>query len=113
MYVHAKRWRRILDRPIVDLTRQFDALIAPSAPDRAPRADLDLEIGRLGDPRLQIVATAFGLPAIGLPIGIGSDGLPSSFQLIGQRGQDAKLLDIAHWYELEFGLLTETPLQEL
>lgn len=36
-----------------------------------------------------------GNPAIVLPAGLHSDGLPISFQLVGRRGEDARLLRIA------------------
>jgi amidase len=36
-----------------------------------------------------------GHPAIALPAGTGTDGLPRSIQLVGQRGRTERLLDIA------------------
>jgi len=36
-----------------------------------------------------------GNPAIALPVGLHSDGLPISLQLVGRRGEDARLLRIA------------------
>ena len=40
-----------------------------------------------------------GNPAIALPAGLHSDGLPVSLQLVGRRGADAELLRIAAIYE--------------
>lgn len=40
-----------------------------------------------------------GNPAISLPAGIHSDGLPVSIQIVGRRGEDARLLRIAALYE--------------
>ena len=37
-----------------------------------------------------------GHPAISLPAGLGSDGLPAGLQLIGARGGDRHLLQVAH-----------------
>ena len=36
-----------------------------------------------------------GQPAIALPAGIGSDGLPLSVQLVGRRGAEALLYSLA------------------
>ncbi len=40
-----------------------------------------------------------GNPAIALPVGLHSDGLPVSLQLVGRRGEDQKLLRIAALFE--------------
>ncbi len=40
-----------------------------------------------------------GNPAIVIPVGLHSDGLPVSLQLVGRRGADAQLLRLAAWYE--------------
>lgn len=50
---------------------------------------------------MQVVIPAglIGLPVVNLPIGFGAAGLPAGLQLIGGRGQDAKLLGMANdWY---------------
>jgi aspartyl-tRNA(Asn)/glutamyl-tRNA(Gln) amidotransferase subunit A len=94
VYVHAKRWRRVLEGPITALTGQFDCLMAPVSPKRAPRVDRHATEG-LGDASFLPLSSAFGLPALSLPTGLGPDGLPSAIQLIGQRGQDRKLLAVA------------------
>lgn len=50
---------------------------------------------------MQVVIPAglIGLPVVNLPIGFGSAGLPAGLQLIGGRGEDAKLLGMAQdWY---------------
>ena len=46
-----------------------------------------------------IPAALIGLPAINAPIGFGSNGFPMGGQVIGKRGGDAKLLQIAQlWH---------------
>jgi aspartyl-tRNA(Asn)/glutamyl-tRNA(Gln) amidotransferase subunit A len=40
-----------------------------------------------------------GHPAMTLPCGFGSDGLPVAIQLIGRRGEDARLIKVAALYE--------------
>ena len=40
-----------------------------------------------------------GLPAISLPCGFSSDGLPIGLQIVGKAFDEAGILDIAHAYE--------------
>jgi aspartyl-tRNA(Asn)/glutamyl-tRNA(Gln) amidotransferase subunit A len=40
-----------------------------------------------------------GNPAVTLPAGLHSDGLPVAIQLVGRRGEDAKLLRVAALFE--------------
>ena len=52
---------------------------------------------------MQVVvpASLIGLPVVNVPIGFGDNGLPAGLQLIGPRGSDAKLLQLAvAWHEV-------------
>ena len=40
-----------------------------------------------------------GLPAISVPVGLGRDGLPVGLELLGRRGEDPRLLQIATFLE--------------
>ena len=42
-----------------------------------------------------------GVPAITVPAGLSSNGLPIGLQFIGQNFKDETLLNIAHWFERE------------
>jgi len=51
---------------------------------------------------MQVVVPAglLGLPVVNVPIGFGENGLPAGLQLIGPRGSDTQLLQLAHhWHE--------------
>ena len=51
---------------------------------------------------MQVVIPAglLGLPVVNIPIGFGEGGLPAGLQLIGPRGGDARLLQLAQcWHE--------------
>lgn len=43
--------------------------------------------------------TALGLPAVTIPVGLTPEGLPVGLQLVGQRGEDARLLAAARLVE--------------
>lgn len=45
-----------------------------------------------------VPASLAGLPAISVPVGFGDNGLPMGMQLIGRKGADRALLEIAQCY---------------
>lgn len=71
----------------------FDAILTLPALGEAP------PIATTGDPRCCTRWTLFGAPALTLPAGLGSRGLPLGIQLVGQIGEDLKLLHTARWCE--------------
>lgn len=72
--------------------RDYDAIIAPSAPGEAP----PIESGT-GDPVFCTVWTLCGLPALSLPMLSGGAGLPVGVQLITGSEQDDRLFRTARW----------------
>jgi amidase len=50
-----------------------------------------------------VPASLAGLPALGMPAGLGETGLPGGLQLIGPHGSDAKILAMAETYESVIG----------
>lgn len=77
---------------------EVDALASPTAPMTAlPLAAPDAAFDRAR--RFTIPFSFAGLPAISVPCGFDRDGLPIGLQLVGDRLQEAKLLQIAAAYE--------------
>jgi Asp-tRNA(Asn)/Glu-tRNA(Gln) amidotransferase A subunit family amidase len=68
----------------------YDALLTLAAPGEAP-----LGLSSTGDAVFSVIWTLMGVPAITLPMLVGENGLPIGIQLIGAKGEDAKLLAIA------------------
>ncbi len=94
-------------RRAAKLFERYDALVLPSAQVWPFPVDLEYptEIaGRAMDTyhrwmEVVIPASLIGLPAVSLPIGFGDNGLPMGMQLIGPRGGDGPLLQIAEaWH---------------
>ena len=48
---------------------------------------------------VMISASLLGLPVVNIPVGFGDNGLPMGVQLIGPRGSDGRLLQVAEaWH---------------
>jgi Asp-tRNA(Asn)/Glu-tRNA(Gln) amidotransferase A subunit family amidase len=104
--VKARRLRGSLGRAIDTLFDRYDALLLPTASNAAPPRAL----GSTGDRTFQAPWSLLGTPAISLPTGVDSDGLPIGSQLIGRRGDDAALLSLACWVESALGPIGPPPL---
>ena len=71
---------------------RYDAILTPSAPGTAPCG-----LASTGNPVFCTLWTLAGMPALNLPIMKGANGLPLGAQLVGPRGDDARLLRTARW----------------
>jgi Asp-tRNA(Asn)/Glu-tRNA(Gln) amidotransferase A subunit family amidase len=74
------------------LFASYDAIITPAALGEAP-----VGLGATGSPIFCTIWTYFGMPAITLPLLQGEHGMPLGVQLVGPRGDDARLLRTARW----------------
>ena len=77
-----------------EITRGFDAVLAPSAPGEAPNG-----LAYTGDPSMNGMWTLLHGPLIHVPHGTGPAGLPLGIQLVGRRGDDLRLIQLAEWIE--------------
>ncbi len=69
-----------------------DAILTPAATGEAPPG-----LDSTGSPIFCTIWTLCGVPAVAVPILQGESGLPIGAQLIGARGDDARLLRTARW----------------
>jgi Asp-tRNA(Asn)/Glu-tRNA(Gln) amidotransferase A subunit family amidase len=74
-----------------EVFKEYDAIITPAAPGVAPKGEAT------GSPIFCSLWTLTGLPALSLPLLKGEGGMPLGVQLIGERGDDARLLRTANW----------------
>ncbi|MFQ5618560.1 MAG: amidase [Rhodospirillales bacterium] len=91
-YNRAVDWRGVLNSGLDELFERYDAIITPATTGEAP-AGLD----STGSPAFCSLWTYCGTPAVNLPLMEGPNGLPVGVQLIGRRGDDARLLRTARW----------------
>ena len=82
-----------------------DVLVTPTTPIPAPRlSDLTANLDRLRPTELVLLrntrpANVWGTPAISVPCGKTSEGLPIGLQIIGPMGHDARVLQVAGAFE--------------
>jgi Asp-tRNA(Asn)/Glu-tRNA(Gln) amidotransferase A subunit family amidase len=74
-----------------EVFNEYDAILTPAAPGEAPGLETT------GDPIFCTVWTYLGTPALTLPLLRSEAGLPIGVQLVGRRGNDARLLRTARW----------------
>jgi aspartyl-tRNA(Asn)/glutamyl-tRNA(Gln) amidotransferase subunit A len=100
-YSKAQKVRTLIKKDYEKAYAQCDALLTPTSPSTAFR------IGEKSDDPLAmylsdiytVSANLAGVPALSLPCGLSSDGLPIGLQLIGNFWSEALLLNLAHVYE--------------
>lgn len=96
--VGAVDYRRALARiPVLnggfdEVFDNYDAILTPATAGTAPRG-----LGSTGSPAFCTLWTLCGMPCISLPLLHGANGLPLGAQLVGRRGDDARLLRTANW----------------
>ncbi|OGQ08465.1 MAG: aspartyl/glutamyl-tRNA amidotransferase subunit A [Deltaproteobacteria bacterium RIFCSPLOWO2_12_FULL_40_28] len=100
-YIKAQKTRTVIRSDYEKAFQKFDVLVTPTSPTTA------FAIGeKTNDPLQMYLADACtipvnlaGLPAMSLPCGFDSKGLPIGFQLIGKSFDEGTLIKVAHAYE--------------
>jgi Asp-tRNA(Asn)/Glu-tRNA(Gln) amidotransferase A subunit family amidase len=81
-----------LNAALAEIFLHYDAIVTPAAPGAAPRG-----LEATGSPIFCTIWTLCGVPAVTLPLLSAANGLPIGVQLVGQLGDDARLLRTARW----------------
>jgi Asp-tRNA(Asn)/Glu-tRNA(Gln) amidotransferase A subunit family amidase len=71
---------------------EYDAILTPAAPGEAPPS-----LDTTGNPVCCTIWTYLGTPAVTLPLLRSQAGMPLGVQLVGRRGNDARLLRTGRW----------------
>jgi aspartyl-tRNA(Asn)/glutamyl-tRNA(Gln) amidotransferase subunit A len=105
-YLKAEQLRHVLMDDMARVFEKVDVIVGPTLPLTAWRTDVEsLEIaGSIESPlaaswRLSYPFNLTGLPAISLPCGFDSDGLPIGLQIAARPFDEMMVLRIAHAYE--------------
>ncbi|WP_338808989.1 Asp-tRNA(Asn)/Glu-tRNA(Gln) amidotransferase subunit GatA [Neisseria leonii] len=110
-YLKAQKLRRLVADDFQTAFARCDLILAPTAPTTAPKLDTlnhDPVQAYLSD-IYTIAVNLACLPALTLPAGFGSDGLPIGVQLIGNHFSEAKILGAAHQMQLNSDWHTKSP----
>jgi Asp-tRNA(Asn)/Glu-tRNA(Gln) amidotransferase A subunit family amidase len=91
----------LLNKALAKLFDRYYAILTPATTGTAP-----LWEEGTGDPVFCTLWTLCGTPAVTLPLMQGEDGLPLGVQLVGPRGDDARLLRTARWLVSQVETLT-------
>ena len=102
-YKKAQQMRRVVTNDFINAFSQVDALISPTCPNTA------FELGaKTEDPLAMyltdiatISANLAGIPAISVPAGFDSDGMPIGLQIMTPQLCEAKLFNFAYKFEQE------------
>ncbi|MBQ3585007.1 MAG: Asp-tRNA(Asn)/Glu-tRNA(Gln) amidotransferase subunit GatA [Lachnospiraceae bacterium] len=100
-YLKALRVKALIKKAFDEAFAKYDVILGPVAPTTAPKLGESLSEPikmYLGD-IYTISVNLAGLPAISLPCGVDSKGLPIGLQLIGDCFQESKLIQTAYTYE--------------
>jgi len=101
-YLQAQKIRRMIANDFQEAFKLCDVIAGPVAPTVAWKLG-----DKSADPLANYLADIFtlpaslaGLPGMSLPVGFGQAGMPVGMQLIGNYLQEAKLLNVAHQFQL-------------
>lgn len=119
VYIHARQARKSIRASIAEVYRahQLDAIVVPTLPATAPRADAG--VVAYADGSTEAVGTAFtrlaapwnatGQPVISVPCGFDVDRLPIGLSVVGRPDKELELCDLAHAYERAAGWFRHVP----
>jgi aspartyl-tRNA(Asn)/glutamyl-tRNA(Gln) amidotransferase subunit A len=101
-YIQAQRLRRLIANDFTAAFKECDVILSPTAPTTAFRLG-----EKTADPVEMYLSDIYtiavnlaGLPGMSLPCGFDAQGLPIGLQLIGNYFDEARMLGVAHQYQL-------------
>lgn len=101
-YLQAQKIRRLIAQDFVEAFKQCDVIMGPTSPSTA------FKLGEKGDDPVQmylsdiytIAVNLAGLPGMSIPCGFGTNGMPVGLQIIGNYFDEARMLNVAHQYQI-------------
>ena len=110
-YLQAQKIRRLIAQDFTDAYRQCDVIMGPTSPSTA------FKLGEKGDDPVQmylsdiytIAVNLAGLPGMSIPCGFGDNDMPVGLQIIGNYFDEARMLNVAHRYQLATDWHTRSP----
>jgi aspartyl-tRNA(Asn)/glutamyl-tRNA(Gln) amidotransferase subunit A len=101
-YIRAQKLRRLIAQDFTAAFRDCDVIMGPTSPTTAFRLG-----EKSGDPVQMYLSDIYtiavnlaGLPGMSIPCGFDGGGLPVGLQIIGNYFGEARMLNVAHQYQL-------------
>lgn len=95
-YAQGQKVRRVLRDKVNDILKNYDFILSPTTPNAAfKHGDISDPIQMYLEDIFTVLANLTGLPAISLPLGKKSDGLPFGIQLMGKKFGEKELLEFS------------------
>jgi aspartyl-tRNA(Asn)/glutamyl-tRNA(Gln) amidotransferase subunit A len=110
-YLQAQKIRRLIAQDFDAAFKTCDVIMGPTTPDTA------FNFGEKGDDPVAmylsdiytIAVNLAGLPGMSVPCGFGANGRPVGLQIIGNYFAEARMLGVAHQYQLATDWHTRMP----
>ena len=101
-YLQAQKIRRLIADDFAQAFKVCDVIAGPTAPNTAFKlgAKTDDPVQMYLNDLYTIPANLAGLPGMSLPCGFDRRGLPIGLQLVGDYFAEARMLNVAHQYQL-------------
>ena len=101
-YIRAQKLRRLIAQDFTEAFKKCDVIMGPTTPSTA------FKLGeKSGDPVQMYLSDIYtiavnlaGLPGMSIPCGFDSANLPVGLQIIGNYFSEARMLNVAHQYQL-------------
>ena len=109
-YKKAQQIRRLIKNDFVNCFQDVDLILGPTTPTTAFKLGdkSDDQIAMYLQDIYTITSNLVGLPAASIPVGF-SDGMPVGLQIIGNYLDEARILNLAHQYQLQTDHHKQTP----
>jgi aspartyl-tRNA(Asn)/glutamyl-tRNA(Gln) amidotransferase subunit A len=110
-YLQALKVRRLIAEDHARAFQNVDVILGATAPSTAFRLGdkTDDPVQMYLNDIFTIAAPLAGLPAMSIPCGFGEGDLPVGLHLVGNYFEEAKLLNVAHQYQLATDWHTRAP----
>ncbi|MEQ7006302.1 amidase [Actinopolymorpha sp. B17G11] len=98
-YWQAQRFRTLFCRKVAEVFSSCDVIVTPTWAKPAPRSDEMSAESMIHSPSFTGPWNLTGLPAVAVPCGFSSSGLPISMQIVGKPFAEATVLRVADAYQ--------------
>lgn len=110
-YIKAQKVRRLITNDFTKAFENVDLIVGPTTPTTSFKigAKLDDPLAMYLSDVLTVPVNLAGLPAMSLPCGFDSKGLPIGLQIIGPHFGEQKIFTLAHHFENSHDYVKQSP----